>query len=71
MIKHVNAKLMFSIYNEHKEGKIFVSINMSRNRKALYKNKNISGEPVLGDVSRCPLSEVECLKSIHSKSSNV
>jgi hypothetical protein len=31
---------------------------MSRNKKSLCKNKNISGKRVLGDASWCPLFEV-------------
>jgi hypothetical protein len=34
-----------------KRVRIFLNIDMSRNRKSLCKHKNISGRPVLGDVS--------------------
>jgi hypothetical protein len=52
MMKHFKATLMFSIYNKYKEGKNnFLNINMSRNKKSLCKNKNISGKRVLGDAS--------------------
>jgi hypothetical protein len=51
VMKNFNAKLMFSIYNKYEEGKNFFNINMSRNKKSLCKHENISGKPVLGDVS--------------------
>jgi hypothetical protein len=42
-------------------------LNMSRNKKSLYKTRNISGKLVLGDdVPRCPLFEVRSLTNVSS-----
>jgi hypothetical protein len=57
---------MFSVYNKYKEGKIFVSLNMSRNKESLCKHENVSAKPVLGDVQRCSMSEGGLLTSTPS-----
>jgi hypothetical protein len=43
VMESFNATKIFSIYNKDKDGKIFLNINMCRNKKSLCKHKISAG----------------------------
>jgi hypothetical protein len=52
--KNITASILSRGFTQ--DSNIFLNTNASGNRKSLCKNKDVSGKPVLGDVS-CPRSD--------------